>query len=901
MKNLQLSIGILLVSFVLFNSLTSYSQSDNPCGAPALTVNASCTFSAGTNAGATATAGIPAPGCASYSGGDVWYQLTVPTGGAFTVDMNTGVMTDSGMAIYSGTCSSMTLIECDDDDSGNGLMSMIQLTGQTVGATLWVRIWEYGNDNNGSFQICANRPPLPPANDNCSGAYPLTVNPNYLCGSTTAGTVAGATASTQSATACGGTENDDVWFSFTATNTTHSIDLLNVAGSTTDMYHSVWSGTCPSLSLVAGTCSDPNNQTVTGLTIGTTYFIRVYTFGSTPGATSTFNVCIGTPPPPPANDNCSGAFPLTVNPNYLCGSTTFGTVAGATASSQSATACAGTENDDVWFSFTATNTSHTIDLLNVAGSTTDMYHSVWSGTCPTLSLVTGTCSDPNNQTLTGLTIGTTYFIRVYTYSSTSGATSTFNVCVGTPPPPPANDNCGGAFSLTVNPTNVCSAVTAGSVGSATASPQDATACGGTENDDVWFSFVATSNTHYISLLNIIGSTTDMYHSLWTGTCPSLSLVTGTCSDPNSQTVSGLTIGTTYFVRVYTYGSTSATTSFNVCIGTPPPTGPCGNAVNNDYCSNPAILTQGGSSWSSSTSSTYSADSPSGLSFCGSIENNSWYQFTALSTTEVFNFTNVTNCSSNWGIQAEVYSVTTSGLGCCTGFSSVSNCMNPGTNTNGTVTASGLTIGNKYILMVDGWGGDQCDFTVLGWNATGILPVEMVALHAIGMESGNLISWQTVTEKDNDYFEVLKSTNGQDFYTIGKVSGNGNSNAILNYDFFDSNKRVGTSYYRIKQYDYNGESVTSEIVAVERISEEQGIIAAYPNPMENIITLEIKSNSKINGQVEITNARGQVILSETVYGENILIQSFDVSKFEKGLYFVSYKDEQVTSTKKIIKN
>jgi len=767
-KSKTIAVNLLLI-VALFCANYTFGQSDNPCGAPVLTVNASCTFTAGTNAGATATptAGIPAPGCASYSGGDVWYQMTVPAGGAFTIDMNSnGGMTDSGMAIYSGTCGAMTLIECDDDDSPNGLMSMITRTGHVAGSTIWVRIWEYGNDNNGTFQICANTPPLPPANDDCGGAYPVTVNPNYLCGSTTAGTVAGATASIQNTTSCGGTENDDVWFSFVATNTTHSIDLLNVAGSTTDMYHSVWSGACPALTVVAGTCSDPNNQVVSGLTVGVTYYIRVYTWSATAGATSTFNVCVGTPPPPPANDNCAGAFSVTVNSGAGCGSTTAGTVA-----------------------------------------------------------------------------------------------------------------------------------------SATASPQDATACGGTENDDVWFSFVASSNTHTINLLNITGSTTDMYHSVWSGTCPALSLVAGTCSDPNSSTVSGLTVGNTYYIRVYTWSSTTgATSAFNVCVGTPPPTGPCGNPTNNDYCSNPATLTQGPGSWTSSTSATYTADNPPGIGiFCGSIENNSWYQFTAANTTEVFNFTNVSGCTNNWGIQAQVYSVTTSGLGCCTGFSSVSNCMNPGTNVNGTVTATGLTIGNTYILMVDGNAGDQCNFTVAGWTATGILPVQMINLRALGMEEGNLISWQTVSELNNDYFEILKSTDGIDFSPIGKILGNGNSNSIINYDFFDSNIRIGTSYYKIKQFDYNGESVLSEIVAVERVSEEEGIIAAYPNPMDNFITIELKSNKKINGVVDITNTNGQVMLSKEVYGKNILIESFDVSEFENGLYFISYEDENMKSTKKIIKN
>ena len=128
-------------------------------GAIPLTVGGEnvCTFSVGTNVSATDSGELPAPSCASYAGGDVWFTVTVPaTGDTLTVDLgNAGGFTDSGMSIYSGTCGALTEIECDDDDSADGLFSMITLTGQTPGDILYIRVWEFGNNAFGEFNICA--------------------------------------------------------------------------------------------------------------------------------------------------------------------------------------------------------------------------------------------------------------------------------------------------------------------------------------------------------------------------------------------------------------------------------------------------------------------------------------------------------------------------------------------------------------------------------------------------------------------------------------------------------------------------------------------------------------------------------------------------------------------------
>lgn len=110
-----------------------------------------------TTVGAT-NSNPPAPGCAFFQGSDVWYSVVVPASGSVTIETNpnpTSTITDTGLAVYSGSCTSLTLVECDDDDSATGNFSLVALTGRTPGEVLYVNVWEYGGDVAGTFQVSA--------------------------------------------------------------------------------------------------------------------------------------------------------------------------------------------------------------------------------------------------------------------------------------------------------------------------------------------------------------------------------------------------------------------------------------------------------------------------------------------------------------------------------------------------------------------------------------------------------------------------------------------------------------------------------------------------------------------------------------------------------------------------
>ncbi len=417
---------IILILLTITGCLVAQPSNDTPCNAISLSVGTTCSFSTYTNAGAT-DSGIPDPGCANYLGGDVWFSVTVPASGSLIFDTQSGVVTDGGMAIYSGTnCSSLSLIAC-NDDGGTGLMPRISQSGLTPGSTIWIRFWEYGNNNNGTFGICVyDGACSTPSNDDCSGAIPVTVSANGSgCPSPVSGTIECATQSSQSTTACGGTEDDDVWFSFTApANGSVNINLTNVSGSTTDLYHSVWQGTCPSLTLVTGSCSDPNTSSLSGLTPGQTYYLRVYSWTSTSGQNTTFDVCIeeGNVCGSLLGSNiCSSAPTITSFP--FCANNTWGTSpADGNYPNTTEFSCNGSIDNIMYWNFVANATSVTFNFYDITCNWGDgIQVAIWqaSSACGPPGTWGGNiiCSSPANAnnfsiTANGLTIGNTYVLVI---------------------------------------------------------------------------------------------------------------------------------------------------------------------------------------------------------------------------------------------------------------------------------------------------------------------------------------------------------------------------------------------------------------------------------------------------------------------------------------------------------
>jgi len=196
-------------------------------------------------------------------------------------------------------------------------------------------------------------------------------------------------------------------------------------------------------------------------------------------------------------------------------------------------------------------------------------------------------------------------------------------------------------------------------------------------------------------------------------------------------------------------------------------------------------------------------------------------------------------------------------------------------------ATGMTT-----LVVD-WGFDQlAPFQV----QTAIVPVELTSFSAIVNQGNVVLNWTTATETNNQGFEVERN-NGNEFFTVGSVTGHGTTTEIQNYTFTDRNVPVGSYSYRLKQFDFDGRYEYSDPVEIEVIAPaEFALDQNYPNPFNpsTKITFRLAVDSKVS--LKVFDLLGQEVM--TIINNDLTAGShqvdFSANNLNSGVYF--YKIE-----------
>jgi Leucine-rich repeat (LRR) protein len=161
-----------------------------------------------------------------------------------------------------------------------------------------------------------------------------------------------------------------------------------------------------------------------------------------------------------------------------------------------------------------------------------------------------------------------------------------------------------------------------------------------------------------------------------------------------------------------------------------------------------------------------------------------------------------------------------------------------------------------------------------------LPVTLISFEGKHEDGQNKVVWKTTSETTNKGFEIERSADARNFEKIGFVDGSGDTKESQFYHFTDLNP-LATSYYRLKQVDYDGKFEYSKVIMIKG---SEAVFKIYPNPSKDELIV-----SGIEGEQDlyIVNDAGRIILqTKAISGKPVSLRSL-----KSGLYTVRVGNDQ----------
>lgn len=187
---------------------------------------------------------------------------------------------------------------------------------------------------------------------------------------------------------------------------------------------------------------------------------------------------------------------------------------------------------------------------------------------------------------------------------------------------------------------------------------------------------------------------------------------------------------------------------------------------------------------------------------------------------------------------------------------------------------------------------------------GTLPISLLNFNVKCQSDLPLITWSTASEQNNNYFSILRSSDGVNFNAIATVNSQGNGNGIQNYTFTDNSPLSGYSYYKLKQTDIdNSEIEYASKTYFKNCSDLPFDIIVLSNPFSNELSLNLKTTVAAKISMSIYDVLGQEV--KRVYDNNILEGettklTVNSDELSQSIYFLSGQINNEPFTLRLIK-
>lgn len=445
-------------------------------------------------------------------------------------------------------------------------------------------------------------------------------------------------------------------------------------------------------------------------------------------------------------------------------------------------------------------------------------------------------------------------------------------------PPLVNDNSGGAITVTTNSTGTCTTTTTSTTLGATQTLA-AQSGYGTADDDVWFKFVSTAPS--MNMTVSLGTIGDLVIEAYTSSIVSIVVVDASYTT-ESVNFTGLTVGSTYYFRVYSFSSSSSYQgTFTICVTTPPTISTSGTLTSFSSCSgtvsseksfsitgygllanititapagfelsttsggtftSPITLTQSGGGVSATTiyvrMKSTTTGSPSGNITCASTS----------ATTQNVAVSGVVSPVSVGGVVDSNQSVLSGGNAATVNLSghtgsvtkwqrsTISDFSTSTDVANTTTSVSGASMGAitesiYYRAVVQSGTCATANSAYVKITMVAALPIELLFFKGKPGERENHLEWSSASEMNNDYYTIYYMNDDDLVWKeVAKVDGVGNSSFTTKYSKNISYDFKVINYYMLEQTDYDGKRKTynDRIISIDNRDNTTKLISRITN-------------------------------------------------------------------------
>ena len=225
------------------------------------------------------------------------------------------------------------------------------------------------------------------------------------------------------------------------------------------------------------------------------------------------------------------------------------------------------------------------------------------------------------------------------------------------------------------------------------------------------------------------------------------------------------------------------------------------------------------------------------------------------------------------------------------------------NGNITVSNKNLLVYNTYsfgVTTTDQYGGSNAKTVNITLSCP--LPVTLTSFSGKALSNNKIqLDWVTASELENNFFAIEKSRDGRNFIQLAKETGFGTSNIVHKYQYTDDVPFTGINYYRLKQVDYNGTFVYSNIIVVNTATQSGPTLLVYPNPTRGntSLNLELGLNQSQMVHLCLCDATGKIFYQgDKQLNEGLNKESIQLSNLQPGIYFIRVTGLEMILTQKI---